>query len=108
MITYIGKLVLQVEVVPLKKQAQEQFVAVYGNLTKLLGSSATADLLSKSLFIISVGGNDLFEYKYLNSTQEGLDQFIQHLMAEYEANLRVINYQADISLEQRILWLTMN
>lgn len=43
MITFIGKLVEQVEVVPLKKQAQEQFVAVDSNLTMLLGSSATAD-----------------------------------------------------------------
>lgn len=80
---------MQVEVVPLRKQVQEQFVTVHSNLTKLLGSPATADLLSASLFVISVGGNDLLEYKYVNSTKEGAEQFIQHLMAEYEDNMKV-------------------
>lgn len=80
---------MQVEVVSLRKQVHEHFVTVHSNLTKLLGSPATADLLSKSLFVISVGGNDLLEYKYINGTNEGSEQFIQHLMAEYEDNIQV-------------------
>ncbi|XP_027075644.1 GDSL esterase/lipase At4g28780-like [Coffea arabica] len=48
-------------VVPLGKQI-EQFATVRGNMTELLGEAKTESLLANSLYIISVGSNDLLEY----------------------------------------------
>ncbi|XP_021819542.1 GDSL esterase/lipase At4g16230-like [Prunus avium] len=54
------------EVVPLGDQIQ-QFATVRGNFTELIGPNATDKFLAKSLFIISVGSNDLFDHVELPS-----------------------------------------
>ncbi|PRQ47287.1 putative triacylglycerol lipase [Rosa chinensis] len=48
------------EVVPLGDQVK-QFATVRGNITELIGLAATEIMFSKSLFVISIGSNDLFE-----------------------------------------------
>ncbi|BBH08084.1 GDSL-like Lipase/Acylhydrolase superfamily protein, partial [Prunus dulcis] len=55
-----------IEVVPLGDQIQ-QFATVRGNFTKLIGPEATDKFLARSLFIISIGSNDLFDHVELPS-----------------------------------------
>ncbi|KAL1824993.1 hypothetical protein ACET3Z_011771 [Daucus carota] len=50
-----------IQVVALGKQIQ-QFATVCSNITKVLGKAKADELLSKSIFIISAGSNDIFEY----------------------------------------------
>ncbi|KAF5453844.1 hypothetical protein F2P56_023562 [Juglans regia] len=50
------------EVVSMKEQIQ-QFDMVRGNITEILGPTKTASMLSKSLFLIIVGTNDIFDYE---------------------------------------------
>ncbi|KAH0971016.1 hypothetical protein GBA52_023172 [Prunus armeniaca] len=59
-------LTILTEVVPLEDQIQ-QFATVRGNLTELIGPEATDKFLAKSLFIISIGSNDLFDHVELPS-----------------------------------------
>lgn len=47
--------------IPLSKQVGN-YISVYGALVERLGSSATHTHLSKSLFTIVVGSNDIFDY----------------------------------------------
>ncbi|KAI5684036.1 hypothetical protein M9H77_05264 [Catharanthus roseus] len=47
-------------VVPLGQQIQ-QFAAVQGNITELLGSPKAENHLANSLYLISVGSNDIFD-----------------------------------------------
>jgi phosphoenolpyruvate-protein kinase (PTS system EI component) len=73
----------------------QQFSTVCGNLTEILGTEAAADMLSKSLFLISVGGNDLFEYQ-LNMSQNDpnlpeAQELLRILSSTYQIHLRVRN-----------------
>lgn len=61
---------LQKEVVPLGEQIR-QFGTVQSNFTEIMGPEATRLTLSKSIFLVSVGGNDLFDY---NQTTSGLSK----------------------------------
>ncbi|KAH8508136.1 hypothetical protein H0E87_010318 [Populus deltoides] len=79
------------KVVPMREQIQ-QFSTVCGNLTEMLGTEAAADMLSKSLFLISVGGNDLFEYQ-LNMSQNDpnlpeAQELLRILSSTYQIHLR--------------------
>ncbi|XP_040369182.1 GDSL esterase/lipase At5g63170 [Rosa chinensis] len=53
---------------------------------ELLGASAVANI-SKSLFIISVGSNDIFEHYDANDTSTG-QNYITTLISTYETHLR--------------------
>jgi len=64
-----------------------------GNFTNLArqwasGDNRSADVLSKSLFFISAGSNDLFEYIDLGPQYNDTD-LLQSLVASYAAYLRV-------------------
>ncbi|WOG84201.1 hypothetical protein DCAR_0103382 [Daucus carota subsp. sativus] len=54
-------------VVPLSEQIN-QFATVRSNLTAAMGATKTAIFLSKSVFSISIGSNDIFGYFATNST----------------------------------------
>ncbi|CAL5399888.1 unnamed protein product [Camellia sinensis] len=89
----------QHKVVSLTKQIQ-QFFTVYNNHVVVMGSDATKKMLSKSLFFISVGSNDIFGYFLTNSTMPP-ELYITHLMHQYEAyikkscwNCRLYNFGA--------------
>ncbi|KAH7519849.1 hypothetical protein FEM48_Zijuj08G0080900 [Ziziphus jujuba var. spinosa] len=73
------------EVVWLGKQI-EQFVTVQQNFTAIMGPEATWKKLSESLFIISVGSNDLFDY---NETTSGLSKegYLLSLNSTYRNHL---------------------
>ncbi|EXC35275.1 GDSL esterase/lipase [Morus notabilis] len=73
-------------VISVAEQVQ-QFAKVRNAYTKLLGNQAE-DRLSKSLFLISVGSNDIFEYFLYNQTQIKSENFISTLLYSYEYHLR--------------------
>lgn len=79
------------KVVPMREQIQ-QFSTVCGNLTEILGTEAAADMLSKSLFLISVGGNDLFEYQLNMSKNDPnlpeAQELLRILSSTYQIHLR--------------------
>ncbi|PRQ47279.1 putative triacylglycerol lipase [Rosa chinensis] len=64
----------------------QQFSSVRSNISELLGASAVANI-SKSLFIISVGSNDIFEHYDANDTSTG-QNYITTLISTYETHLR--------------------
>ena len=65
-------------------------VGSFTNLARLWasGDNRLADLLSKSLFFISAGSNDLFEYIDIGP-QTNDTELLQSLVASYAAYLRV-------------------
>ncbi|XP_028777268.1 GDSL esterase/lipase At4g16230-like [Neltuma alba] len=70
-------------VLPLEKQA-EQFAVVRSSIAETLGTNQTATFLSKALFIISVGGNDLLEFSTNQSaTRLGQNQYLAALQSNY-------------------------
>ncbi|CAN6680553.1 unnamed protein product [Malus baccata var. baccata] len=64
----------------------EQFARVHDIISKLQGESGLANM-SKSLFLFSVGGNDIFEHFLFNNTTSA-KVFIATLMSTYESRLR--------------------
>ncbi|KAH6768663.1 hypothetical protein C2S51_013999 [Perilla frutescens var. frutescens] len=71
--------------VPLSQQIS-QFSEVRDILTLQIGSAATDLMLSKSLFFISVGSNDIFGYFKTNSTMHK-DKFIGILITAYSDHI---------------------
>lgn len=78
---------LQKEVVPLGTQVQ-QFGTVQGNFTEIMGPQATSLALSKSIFILSVGSNDLFDYNQTTNSPSPEDYLI-NLLRTYHDHLQV-------------------
>ncbi|KAF4377664.1 GDSL esterase/lipase At4g16230-like [Cannabis sativa] len=81
------------KVVPFSEQVR-QFGTIRKAYKKILGGVAAQKRLSYSLFLISVGSNDLFEHFILNFTRQSdpkLQQaFINSLLTSYENHLRTL------------------
>ncbi|KAL7237299.1 hypothetical protein ACSBR2_003566 [Camellia fascicularis] len=75
------------KVASLTKQIK-QFIIVHNNRVAITGPNETETMLSKSLFCISVGSNDIFAYFSSNRTIPP-DLFIANLMRQYEAYINV-------------------
>lgn len=69
----------------------QQFATVRSNITELLGSPKDVDdLLQNSVYIISVGSNDLVEYTLSQGGQTGHPkQFMANLTEAYATHLAV-------------------
>ncbi|KAL5706273.1 hypothetical protein ACHQM5_024467 [Ranunculus cassubicifolius] len=76
------------QVIPFGKQLQ-QFSTVRKILTGLKGQLETDNFLSKSVFIISVGSNDIFDYFASNGTSNK-QEFITNLTSTYINHLRTL------------------
>ncbi|KAL6214103.1 hypothetical protein ACLB2K_013541 [Fragaria x ananassa] len=74
--------------IPLAEQIQ-QFSSVRSNLTALMGPVATETYISKSLFFISIGSNDIFEY-YRSNSSIPKEQFLSSLVVAYENHLKTL------------------
>ncbi|TXG59875.1 hypothetical protein EZV62_014448 [Acer yangbiense] len=70
----------------LGKQIQ-QFVTVHSNITELRGPEETADMLSKSLFLISVGSNDILDYLHFNGSHSP-PNFLTAIHSTYHDHLK--------------------
>ncbi|KAF8765420.1 hypothetical protein HU200_008565 [Digitaria exilis] len=74
------------EVIPMSRQL-EYFSGVVKFMTKQSGETKTASLLCKSIFIISAGSNDMFEY----SAFPGDDyEFLSSLVAAYKHSITAL------------------
>lgn len=72
----------------------QQFETVHSNISQILNDTAEARI-HQSLFLVSVGSNDIFEFfgnlsksNDDNATQEG-QEFLTTLMNQYQAHLQV-------------------
>ncbi|GMN28818.1 hypothetical protein TIFTF001_002189 [Ficus carica] len=76
-------------VIPIAEQVQ-QFAKVRQVCSKALKNQTQARFF-KSLFLLSVGSNDLFEYFLYNQTKTNSgEDFIAHLLSSYETHLRTL------------------
>ncbi|KAG2652935.1 GDSL esterase/lipase At4g16230-like [Panicum virgatum] len=74
------------EVIPMSRQL-EYFSGVVEHMTKLSGRKKTASLLCKSIFLISAGSNDMFEY----SASPGDDlEFLGGLVDAYKSYITAL------------------
>ncbi|KAE8695326.1 UPF0548 protein [Hibiscus syriacus] len=80
------------KVISLEEQIR-QFSSVRSNITNMTGSDARTDaILSKALFLISIGSNDIFEY-LLNLTlppSMTVPEFNAALVSTYENHLKAL------------------
>ncbi|KAJ9132674.1 hypothetical protein P3X46_033514 [Hevea brasiliensis] len=75
-------------VVPLEEQIG-QFSSIYSELVAIKGQASAEVFLSKSLFFISVGSNDIFAY-YLSRSTVPKQEFIATLGFIYDSYLRTL------------------
>ncbi|XP_050263155.1 GDSL esterase/lipase At5g03820-like [Quercus robur] len=64
-----------------------QFARVQNDLMGTMGQAAMEKFLSKSLFFISIGSNDIFAYYHSNSSLSKQD-FMSNLVLTYENHLK--------------------
>ncbi|XP_065854933.1 GDSL esterase/lipase At5g55050-like [Euphorbia lathyris] len=77
-------------VIPLSEQFR-QFSTVRDNITEFMGPKNTAKMLSESVFLISVGSNDLFAYQHAQGASNNITQqhlYLQLLQQTYQTHLR--------------------
>ncbi|KAL1323257.1 hypothetical protein HN51_033609 [Arachis hypogaea] len=81
------------EVVSMHEQIK-QFKSVYSKISEYLNESSGAEKrINKSMFLISVGSNDIFEF-FINATETGANftevvpQFMSNLMDTYHSHLQ--------------------
>ncbi|KAG6651535.1 hypothetical protein CIPAW_06G118700 [Carya illinoinensis] len=75
-------------VIPLTEQIQH-FASVRNSLMAAMGPVPTLRFLSKSLFFISIGSNDIFEY-YHSNNKLSKERFLANLGFAYENQLKVL------------------
>ncbi|CAN1770993.1 GDSL esterase/lipase At5g55050 [Linum perenne] len=76
------------QVVPLSEQVH-QLSSISTRLASFKGAESAADYLATSMFIVSMGSNDIFHYYHFNSSSTK-EQFLTNLTATYEQHLRTM------------------
>ncbi|KAI4325410.1 hypothetical protein MLD38_030813 [Melastoma candidum] len=76
----------QLGVIPMRQQV-EQFRLVRNSMMEVIGATATSGLLSKSLFIITAGGNDIIDYFKSNMTTISQQDYMESIISNYTAHL---------------------
>lgn len=77
------------EVIPMSVQL-EHFSGVVDRMVKLSGQRKTAGLLRKSIFFISTGSNDMFEYSASSRADD--EAFLGALVDAYKHYIMVRTY----------------
>lgn len=67
----------------------ESFLSLAQLLWASENRTVAADVISKSLFFISAGSNDLFEYAYSQQPNRNDTEFLQLLVVSYSKHLKV-------------------
>ena len=77
-------------IIPLSQQV-EQFATVQRNISARISQGAAGAVLSRSLFLVSTGGNDLFAFFARNSTPSDADKrrFVGNLVSLYQNHVKV-------------------
>lgn len=72
----------------------EQFASVRESISEILGPAKAAEFVSKALFLISVGSNDLFDYARNDSgaIHLGAPEYLSLVQFTYDSQLRVRNF----------------
>lgn len=70
----------------------QNFAMIKSNITARIGTKTADHLLSKSIFLISTGGNDVFAYySQINSPNNtGEELFVTTLVSKYGDHVKVI------------------
>uniref|UniRef100_J3LFP5 Uncharacterized protein n=1 Tax=Oryza brachyantha TaxID=4533 RepID=J3LFP5_ORYBR len=76
-------------IIPMSKQV-EQFAIVQRNISSRISKQAADSVLSRSLFLISTGGNDIFAFFSRNSTPSAaeMQQFVSNLVSLYTNHVK--------------------
>ncbi|KAG8059937.1 hypothetical protein GUJ93_ZPchr0002g22964 [Zizania palustris] len=76
-------------IIPMSKQV-EQFATVQRNVSAHIGNEAAENVLSRSMFLVSTGGNDVFAFFSRNSTPtaDEKQQFVANLVALYANHVK--------------------
>ncbi|KAG5062146.1 hypothetical protein JHK85_003329 [Glycine max] len=77
------------EVVFFERQV-EQFASVGGNISEMLGHAQAAKFVSKALFLISVGSNDIFDYARNDSgsIHLGAEEYLAVVQLTYYSHIK--------------------
>ncbi|KAG2660439.1 hypothetical protein PVAP13_1KG438505 [Panicum virgatum] len=78
-------------IIPLSQQVA-QFAAVQRNISARVSQGAAGAVLSRSLFLLSTGGNDLFAFFARNSTPSDADarRFVANLVSLYQNHVKAL------------------
>ncbi|XP_062219862.1 GDSL esterase/lipase At5g55050-like [Phragmites australis] len=78
-------------IIPMSKQV-EQFATVQCNISARISKGAADSVLSRSLFLISTGGNDLFAFFSRNSTPSDTDKqlFVANLVSLCQNHVKAL------------------
>ncbi|KAG8071790.1 hypothetical protein GUJ93_ZPchr0006g43225 [Zizania palustris] len=78
-------------IIPMSMQV-EQFATVQRNISAHISKEAADSVLSRSLFLISTGGNDIFAFFSRNSTPTAVEkqQFVVNLVALYTNHVKAL------------------
>ncbi|RHN41902.1 putative triacylglycerol lipase [Medicago truncatula] len=86
--TYLTHLYIIQEVVFFGKQVQ-QFAQVRGNITQILGAAKADSFISKAVFLISTGSNDIFDFANNNTEfHVGVEEYLSILQLTYFSHLK--------------------
>ncbi|KAK7360277.1 hypothetical protein VNO77_02260 [Canavalia gladiata] len=83
---------IYIDVVPMEDQIQ-QFTTIHGNMSQYVNESNAKAIINKSLFLVSVGSNDLFEFFYFNASKHPNNftlvvEFMNNLASNYQVQLK--------------------
>jgi hypothetical protein len=86
-------LLVQGNTITLRKQV-EYFTSIKSNITAKITREAADDVILKSVFIISTGGNDIFAFFSQNNTPtlSKKASFIGSLAWEFKGHIEVHNF----------------
>lgn len=70
-------------------QQVQQFATVQGNITQLLGQDKSVKFIAKSLFIISVGNNDILDHHRSKRTTVSQTQLMEAIRSNFTVQLTV-------------------
>ncbi|WVZ74265.1 hypothetical protein U9M48_022472 [Paspalum notatum var. saurae] len=78
-------------IIPLSQQV-EQFATVQRNISARVGQGAADTVMSRSLFLVSTGGNDLFAFFSRNSTPSDADKqrFVANLVSLHQNHVKAL------------------
>ncbi|XP_008813060.1 GDSL esterase/lipase At5g55050-like [Phoenix dactylifera] len=68
----------------------QYFAMVSGIITKLMGPVGASDFLSRCLFLISTGSNDMFEYSFAKRSSRDDAMFLAGLTSTYKEHLKAL------------------
>ncbi|XP_030466922.1 GDSL esterase/lipase At4g16230-like [Syzygium oleosum] len=89
LVVSICQCILQGDVITMAQQVQ-QFATVQGNITQLLDQNKSAEFIAKTLFVISVGSNDIFDHYPYKDTTVSQPELMAAIQSNHTAQLTAL------------------